>query len=133
MASLSIQEAVSYAQTHPSYEPVKIFNGRIQNMVAKDSWIFSAAALGAIEYCYITASKNIHNYAKHFLSADKITHYSLHETMDVKHATDLFSIIEERWGEDKDHIISGLQFGYFCLDELYLGTSKFLLSPPHIQ
>jgi hypothetical protein len=127
---------------------VKIFNERIHNMIANDSWIFSVAALGSIEYCYITASKNIHNYAKHFLPTEKITHYSLHETMDVKHVTDLFSIIEERWEvsdldginptseeryRERDRIVSGLRFGYFCLDKLYREMSEFLPGTTHVD
>lgn len=77
-------------------KPVVNFVAKIQELTyghSSHDIIYICATLGMIEYTYITVSKIIHNYAKHVLNTEDITHYSMHEILDVSHSTDLFKII----------------------------------------
>lgn len=110
----------------PSYEPIKEFNNRLMSKIKVSSWIYCVCMLGMIEYTYITVSRFIHNYVSNFMNPENINHYSLHEIVDVKHATDLFSLAEPYFDEHQSEIIEGLRYGYLCMDDMYKRLSLFL-------
>jgi hypothetical protein len=110
----------------PSYDPVNEFNDRLMNKIKVSSWIYCVCMLGMIEYTYITVSTAIHNYASNFIDPEKINHYSLHEIVDVKHATDLLNLAEPYFHNHKSEIIEGLKYGYLCMDDMYKRLSLFL-------
>jgi|688.fasta_scaffold225571_1 hypothetical protein len=108
-----------------SYKYVNKFNESLLYSV-NENWIFQCAMLGMIEFTYITVSTNIHNYVKNYIPANEINHYSLHEILDIKHATDLFSLITEYFESNKADIINGLETGYTFINNLYESLSEFL-------
>ena len=110
----------------PSHNHVKSFNDSLLEKVNNESWLFSVAMLGMIEYTYITVSKNIHKYVAQFIISEDIHHYSLHEIVDVKHATDLFELILPYENIKTEMIINGLITGYNLLAKLYDDLSQFL-------
>lgn len=99
--------------------PATIFNKELDGMLENKSWIYSVAALGMIEYTYITVSKIINKYITNFITQDKIEHYSLHEILDVEHATELFSIINKFYDSNNDEILAGIRYGYEIFNKLY--------------
>ena len=109
-----------------SYEYVKLFNDKLLYKVNNKSWLFSVAMLGMIEYTYITISKYIHEYVSQFIISEDIHHYSLHEIVDVKHATELFELLNPYLDCNSEIIISGLLTGYELMDQLYKDLSQFL-------
>lgn len=103
-----------------------VINTFIENMkmiIENNDWIGSCAALGMIEYTYITVSKHIHDYASKFLTDSEIPHYSSHELIDIEHARDLFSIISPFLEKDPAKIMKGLNTGYTVLYEFYNSIS----------
>jgi hypothetical protein len=107
-------------------DSVKQFNSKINDMIENKSWIYSMAALGTIEYTYITISKEINNYAAKFMNQDKIEHYSMHEILDVQHATELFDAILPYFNEYQFDILAGMDYGYNVFNQLYSDLSTFL-------
>jgi len=99
------------------------FNRKLEQMVENRNWLFSIAALGMIEYTYVTISTRIHDYTKQYIPADEISHYSTHEVLDMEHATELFSVVEPYYESHKDIINGGLNYGYRIFDELYAKLS----------
>lgn len=83
------------------------------------NWIFAISAMGMIEFTYINVSNKIHNYVCNYIDKDKINHYSLHEILDVTHATELFKIIEPHYKENKMIIEKGIEKGYNMMNKLY--------------
>ncbi len=83
------------------------------------NWIFAISAMGMIEFTYINVSNKIHNYVCNYIDKDKINHYSLHEILDVTHATELFKIIEPYYKENKMIIEKGIEKGYNMMNKLY--------------
>jgi pyrroloquinoline-quinone synthase len=98
------------------------FNNELLCLIQNNNWIYGVCLLGMIEYTYITISKNIHNYISKFINPTKIIHYSLHEIMDIKHSTDLFSMVLPYLQKDPElmnDIKNGIQDGYQIFDKLY--------------
>ena len=116
-----------YNKKLSSYKFIKEFNDTINNKFKSESWIYSVAMLGMIEYTYITVSKNIHEYAKNYINPRAISHYSLHEIVDVKHANDLFNLISSYEKTNPKDIVSGLLAGYNLINKLYNDLSIFIL------
>jgi pyrroloquinoline-quinone synthase len=93
----------------------------------REKLIFAVAALGMIEYTYVTVSKCIHEYASRFIPSDLIPHYAVHETLDIIHATELFSLIEDNWSDEFNQSVKdGIVAGYQLLSELYSSMAYHL-------
>lgn len=90
--------------------------------------VYAVAALGMIEFTYVTVSKRIHQYALTFLEPKTISHYSIHETIDVGHARDLFSLVGENWldSDFQNDVKRGIETGYRLMYDLYENLSKYL-------
>lgn len=104
-------------------ESVAIFNRTLDETLQLDSIVVNAFLLGTIEYIYSDISKRIGEYC-HSLGI-KQTHYELHETLDLSHATDLFEIAI-MVNDSKDFETEryrGIQRGYnliyFIFDNMY--------------
>jgi len=117
-----------YNDNLSSFNYVNKFNNDLKDIIMTKNWVYSVAVLGMIEYTYITVSKNIHNYLLNFLPADQINHYSLHETLDVTHATELFELIVSYIKNDElcPDIKQGILSGYNIMNELYSSLYELL-------
>lgn len=126
MESLGYKKDLPLSGSSEEYSAVNEFNSRLVNKIGASSWVYCVSMLGMIEYTYIDVSRNIHNYASNFIDPKDINHYSLHEIVDVKHATDLFRLVEPYYDNYHKEINEGLQYGYICLNDLYKGLSDYL-------
>lgn len=122
------KEILLYNENLQSYNYVYKFNNNLKDIITTQSWIYSVAMLAMIEYTYITVSKNIHNYLLQFLPINEINHYSLHETLDVTHATELFSLLIPYIKNDElsSEMKAGVITGYTIMNELYLSLDEYL-------
>ncbi len=138
---------------YKSSSPIRKFNKKLEEVFKNNDWIYCSAVLGMIEYTYIIASKNIHQYTSNYLKSNDISHYSLHEIIDIKHSTDIFSILKQYYGisdklygpsdnklineEEKllekdnsifnrEKIDRGILKGYTLLNDLYSDLSKYM-------
>lgn len=112
--------------TYISTEYVKKFIERLEDCFRTKDWVFCTSMLGMIEYTYVKVSKMLHEYAKNYVEEDKIEHYSLHETLDIKHATDMFKIVEDYYKSKNLVVQSGMIYGYNTIYKLYEDLSQFL-------
>jgi len=120
------EELILNNENTATYTIVKQFNDRLFHYIGMNNWIHNVAILGMIEFVYITISTHIHNYVKQYIPSDQITHYSLHEIMDVKHSTELFELLVPYIDSHYNDIESGLELGYFVFDDLYNSLSHYL-------
>ncbi len=60
-------------------------------------------------------------------TADRLTHYKLHEALDIKHADDFFDIVESGWCDEKKQYLikQGLELGAYAFDRLYRDLIEF--------
>jgi hypothetical protein len=100
----------------------KILNNSLDEILETKSWIFVVSVLGIVEYTFITVSKLINEYVSNFIEQNKIEHYSLHEILDIEHATELLSLVLPYINDDEKNndIYEGIKFGYDIMDNLYL-------------
>lgn len=116
---------LNYTDTS-TYTIIKQFNDRLTLYLKINNWVNNVAMLGMIEFVYITISTGIHNYVKQYIPSDQITHYSLHEIMDVKHSTELFELLVPHIDTHYNDIKEGLELGYFIFDDLYNSLYNYL-------
>ncbi|MCH9682019.1 MAG: iron-containing redox enzyme family protein [Deltaproteobacteria bacterium] len=105
---------------------VMIFNSALFGLLSMERWPKGLAALGVIERMFIGISSRIGNelVARGWIAADTLTHYNLHAELDVKHANDLFHIVERHAWDDQSQrgeIIDGLRFGAALFGGMYQG------------
>lgn len=122
------KDILLYNKNLQSYSHIDKFNNNLKHVITTKNWIYSVAMLAMIEYTYIVVCKNIHNYLLNFLSVDQINHYSLHETLDVTHATELFSLLIPYMKNDELSLDmkEGITNGYNIMNELYSSLSEYL-------
>jgi pyrroloquinoline-quinone synthase len=104
------------------------FNHYLNYCCNHESWIFSIAVLGIIEYVYVDISSKIHDYISLFIDKDKINHYSCHEVLDKTHSHELFEILVPYLEQYKNEIFAGFAYGICKFDELYQGMSDDFLA-----
>jgi len=111
------------------------FNKELNESVWCRSWYFSVAMCGAIEYTYVTISRLLREYLLTKIPKDEIVHYTEHETLDVTHASEFFSLISyffnytpyeleisnEISKKYRDEITRGMIHGYNMMYTLYNG------------
>lgn len=102
---------------------VSAFINKLKSALNTKSFQFCCGMLGIIEYIYIDASGEIHNYLTKFLPPDQINHYSLHEILDKKHVDDLFSLIDTN---DMSEGENGMLYGYDAMWNMYQSMSILL-------
>lgn len=125
--SLDASSAVDlYNPNKKTYQIVRHFYEKLHYFIDHYDWKFSVAMLGMIELVYVTISGAIHKYAKLHLIDQTINHYSLHETLDTRHANELFALIKPFYENDPELIESGLKAGYDAMFSLYSELSWFL-------
>ena len=126
ISDLGRKGRINTGTKYDSYDKVMKFNSKILEYVQGENWIKSVAMLGMIEYTYIDVSSCINKYVNNFIEQENINHYTLHETLDEKHARDLFKIIEAYYFNFKEDILEGINDGYKFMDNLYEDLCDFL-------
>lgn len=110
---------VTYKEKIQCKSHVAQFIERLYKIVYEYDWIIVTSAFAMIEYTYVDVSNYIHQYMKKRVVSDQIPHYSVHESLDVTHAYDLFGLLVPYQDENEHKIIAGIQLGYIILSEFY--------------
>jgi pyrroloquinoline-quinone synthase len=110
---------LSASQPEP---PVRAFNLALLGACAAEPPGFALAALGMIEYAFADISALIGKRVVElgWVKAEELVHYSVHAEIDKRHAAELFEAAEAT-GEAEAAILSGLEFGRYIFDQLYIG------------
>ena len=101
----------------------KTFNESLYKCAINESTFRSIAMMAIIEERYAEISLSIVRAIldKGWIDKNKLTHYSLHGHLDVKHADGFYNIIENGWGNKlkKEEIKKGLILGNNLICDLY--------------
>lgn len=105
---------------------VDAFNLALHGACAVAPYRVGAAAMGMIErmFCEISGAIGRGIVARGWLPAERMIHYDLHETLDVRHAQDFFDVVAADWAQDpvaRAEIERGLRLGAAIFDALYAG------------
>jgi hypothetical protein len=123
----SIKQLVKNETLIGNTNEVDQFINQLHCMVEHHSWQFCVAALGMIEFTYITISQHIHKYVSNYIAPNEIEHYSLHEIIDVDHANDLFNLAVPYDDENTNNDVKlGMLYGYTIFKNLYDKMSNHL-------
>lgn len=102
---------------------VRAFSQALTNFCLVHHHEAGAAALGIIEYVYITISNMIVGTLaeRRWVEPGSQDHYDVHETLDVEHARDLFEVAKPGWheGRIRSDVALGLQLGAHHFWALY--------------
>jgi hypothetical protein len=126
MNSLGFRGELELNTPSTSYDYVKNFNIGLQKELKTKNWIYCASMLGIIELIYVNVSKHIHDYSLTYLELDSITHYGVHEIVDIEHARELFSMVSPYLDSNRDMIYEGLVHGYKLINILYFDLHTLL-------
>jgi hypothetical protein len=110
---------------HENCFHISHFTNFLEGMVETQTYQHCALVLGMIEYVYMTVSNIIHNYVAYYMKTNDIPHYSLHEILDMSHATDLFNIALSYKNLTVEDVNKGLEIGYTLMSELYSGLLNY--------
>ena len=105
---------------------VRIFNTTLTGACVLDEYMIGVGMMGIIERMFSSISSWIgrHVVDRGWLPAERMTHYDLHEDLDVKHSQDFFDVISTPWNRsdvDRYYIEQGLLLGATVFNDLYRG------------
>ncbi len=104
---------------------VHAFNSILMAACLADELSVGVCCLGIIEKSFATLSAMIGRAVvdRGWVKAQDLTHYALHAELDVRHADDMFAIVEPRFDElaERLWIQQGLELGAYAFDQLYRG------------
>jgi pyrroloquinoline-quinone synthase len=108
---------------------VRMFNTTLVGACVLDEHLVGCAAMGMIERMFAEISGWIGRavVARGWLPAERMTHYSLHESLDLRHAQDFFDVLRPAWDADPTHryyIEQGLRLGATAFNGLYEGLYR---------
>lgn len=118
---------------------VRSFNAALVGTCLLDEWRVGAATLGIIERMFQEISGHIGRsiLAHGWLSPAQLIHYNVHETLDVRHADDFFTLLGANLRDPADlyYIEQGLMQGASAFLSLYAGlwqgrTRRWLRADP---
>ena len=70
-------------------------------------------ALGVVEEIVARASVGVRRYAAHRRAASDEAHFSVHETLDLRHADELYDLAEPHWARGDDEAVRlGMRLGH---------------------
>jgi len=102
---------------------VHAFNSVLTAACALDELEVGIGCMGIIEYAFADISALIGKAVteRGWLGTEGLVHYKLHAEIDVRHAEEFFSVIEDDWDHAaRRHFIEqGLQLGAYIFDRLY--------------
>lgn len=124
LTGLSPDAVTKEIDRRPMWPEVRAFNTLLAGVCVLDDPLVGAGTMGIVERMFAEISTWIGRavVARGFLRTDEMTHYSLHEELDVKHASDFFAVLAAGWGEgakSRERIEQGLRMGAVVFDQLY--------------
>jgi len=108
------------------------FNSKIDQIVKEDNIDKAIAMYGIIEDRYTEISSFIAKslLKNNWLEKSKLSHYSIHEELDIHHAKLFYNLIEKKWSNNEsiEHIKNGLIVGNELIlklfDELLINSNS---------
>lgn len=103
---------------------VRSFNTMLTGACVNDDYLVGVGVMGMIERMFSEISGWIGAgiVARGWLSPEQLVHYNLHQELDVKHADDFFSVLQEPFARDQASrylIEQGLRLGAFAFNRFY--------------
>jgi pyrroloquinoline-quinone synthase len=102
---------------------VRAFNAVLTTACILDEIEVGIATMGIIEYAFATISEaiGVAVVKNGWVPKEKLTHYSLHASLDKKHAEDFFVLVEKSLADPKRSyfVRQGLELGAYAFDRLY--------------
>lgn len=102
---------------------VRAFNSALVGACLLDEWLVGAATLGIIErmFTHISGELGMSIVKNGWLPADRMVHYDLHQSLDVRHSHDFFAAVASGLGRGDDdyYVEQGLMQGATLFFELY--------------
>ena len=119
-------------EKYSNHISVSNFYSKINQIVKEDNIHKAIAMYGIIEDRYTEISSFIAKTAlkNNWLEESKLSHYSIHEELDIHHAKLFYNLIEKKWSnnESKKHIKNGLIIGNELIlklfDELLINSNS---------
>ena len=102
---------------------VRAFNSVLVTSCLMDEIEVGVGCMGIIEYAFAEISEFIGKtvVARGWVPPRKLVHYSLHASLDKRHAADFFAVVERGWKNParRYFIRQGLELGAYIFDRLY--------------
>ncbi len=97
------------------------FNSALMGVCQTDPVEKGICCLGIIEYMFSHISKTIAESVVqlNWISNQNLIHYNLHADLDVKHAQDLFEIVNKLPNSNIDFCLEGIRLGAFIFARLF--------------
>ena len=104
---------------------VHAFNNILMGVCAHDELAVGICCLGIIEHAFAAISARIGEAVvnRGWVSAANLVHYTTHAQLDVRHAEELFAMVEPAWDDQRQCVTikQGLELGAYAFDHLYRG------------
>ena len=105
---------------------IRAFNTTLIGCAVADDWEAGTACFGIIERMFSAISNWIGKAIvdRGWLSREQLTHYNIHELLDIKHSDDFFDVLAEGGKGDPRAqycIEQGMRMGAYVFNELYAG------------
>ncbi len=112
--------AVAKAAVWPE---LRAFNAALAASCALDEIEVGAACMGIIELAFAGISSRIGAAVlrRGWVPEGRLAHYSLHASLDLRHAEDFFKILEPAWADPRrrTYVERGLELGAYLFNRLY--------------
>lgn len=97
------------------------FNSALMGVSQTDPVEKGICCLGIIEYMFSHISKLLAESVVqlHWISHQNLIHYNLHADLDIKHAQDLFEIVDKLPNSNIDSCLEGIRLGSFIFARLF--------------
>jgi pyrroloquinoline quinone (PQQ) biosynthesis protein C len=105
----------------PIWPEVLAFNQSLDRVCGQHPVFHAAAMMGMIELLFSRYSGEIGSAVVNqgWLEKEALVHYSTHESLDLRHAQEFFSVAERGWPSESQIILAGLEQGATLLNGLY--------------
>lgn len=105
---------------------VRIFNTTLSGVCVLDHYLVGVGVMGIIERMFSDISGIIGRgiVSRGFLTEDRLTHYTTHEELDIRHSKDFFDVLTPSWEANprsRYFIEQGLTMGAVLFNNLYRG------------
>lgn len=115
--------------------PVDAFNVLLSGVCSQETITKAVCCIGIIEYAFAEVSALIGRVVveRGWVAGNDLVHYSLHAEIDLRHAAELFEVVEMEPAFDEEEVRSGLKLGLYAFDRLYRDLSVFSRKPAHAR
>lgn len=110
-------------ETRPPWAPVRAFNAALAGVCLADDALTAIATLGMIEDLFAEISAFLRQAIidNGWLPAEQVVHYAVHEALDVRHAAELYALLDAEHAEAREAIRQGLELGAHTFMSMYRG------------